>query len=110
MNLRESRVLAAVQRLGTPTSIEVAEACQCTTTEARGHLRDLAEQGRIRSEGRGWTVPSVALDTISPDLDWPDEQMVEVGPGCALMACVLILIVALGIVGIVFAIKGLING
>jgi len=107
MNLRESRVLAAVQRLGAPTSIEVAEACQYTTTEARGLLRDLADRGQILQDGRRWTVPSAAL---TRDLLEGEVEVEEPGIGCGLLACILILVLAAGLIGLTFFVKEFLHG
>ena len=107
MNLRETRVLAAVQRLGSPTSLEVAEACRYSTTEARAILRDLAERGQIQKQGRRWTVPSVAL-SVDTDLDPLDIPESDTANG--IFACVLVVIMAALLIAITFAIKRLIHG
>jgi hypothetical protein len=112
MNLRESRVLSAVQRMGAPTSIEVAEACQIATTEARGILRGLEQQGVIQADGRRWSVPSAALakGRVVPHLLEGEVEVEEAGIGCAAAGIVLGLVIACLLVGIVYAIHGAFNG
>jgi hypothetical protein len=112
MNLRESRVLSAVHRLGAPTSIEVAEACLITTTEARGLLRGLEQEGTIQADGRRWTVPSAALASGhgAPQLLEGEVEVEEAGIGCAAAGIVLVLVVACLLIGIVYAIHGAFNG
>ena len=81
MTIRESRALAAVQRLGAPTTLEVAEACQCSTAAARDLLKGLEGRGSVRAIGRRWTVPSAAL------AEYPQPAF-PVAPGAALLGTV----------------------
>jgi hypothetical protein len=70
MNLRETRVLAAIQKLGSPTTLEVAYECSLTTNQARTILNELEERGEIEGRGRRWAVPSVRLREPGHAPEW----------------------------------------
>lgn len=62
--LREARVLEAVQRLGTPNTLDVACATSLTTDKALEILNHLKAAGRIQARGRRWIVPSLAVTRL----------------------------------------------
>lgn len=107
LNTRESRVLQAIQVLGTPTTMDVAMRCQMSTSETRKHLKQLADEGRIVADGRRWTVPSSRLYTVSAR-DLPGQvETTEPGSGCCAVFFVGGLVVFIcGLAFIVSAIKG----
>lgn len=64
MNLRQSRIRDAVAALGAPTTLEVAERCQLSTSEALEELRALEKEQRIQAVGRRWVAPSRQLSPV----------------------------------------------
>ena len=104
MNLREARVLNAVQVLGSPRTLEVAERCGFTSADTRHILHGLEAEGLLRSEGRRWIVPSKALE---PLLSAPGEAEVrEPGLGCGCIVFGILFAAAFGLAVLVYLIKG----
>jgi len=108
MNTREARALAAVQKLGCPSTLDVAEECGLSTTEARVILNDLEDRGVIVAQGRRWTVPSVAL--AQGHAPTGEVEVKEPGIGCAAAICVIVIALAILLGAVVFAINGAFNG
>ncbi|WP_306600724.1 hypothetical protein [Geothrix sp. 21YS21S-2] len=95
--LREARVLDAVQRLGTPNTMEVCIATGLPTRETRAHLHQLEIEGKIQARGRRWTVPSLAVTRLEEAgaQDPYDEEDPEKGcpgprDGCGWLSLLLV--------------------
>jgi hypothetical protein len=56
-----TRVVRAVETLGSPTTLEVAERAMTPTTEARQHLNDLAKEGTVYRFGRRWALATTEM-------------------------------------------------
>ncbi|BDU72944.1 hypothetical protein [Mesoterricola silvestris] len=83
--MRETRVLDAVQQLGSPTVQEVAYRTGLTTRDTRAILSNLALQGLARRvPGWRWTVPSKALVNFKEEAAQIQDATADENPeaGC----------------------------
>lgn len=104
--LREARVLDAVQRLGSPKTVDVACATSLTTDKALDILNQLKVDGKIEARGRRWTVPSVAVTRLEEAgaQDPYDEEDPEKGcpgprDGCGWLSLFLVASIAVVLIG-----------
>jgi hypothetical protein len=95
--LHEARVLDAVQRLGSPKTLDVACATGLTTEKARGILNQLKAEGKIEARGHRWIVPSLAVTRLEEAgaQDTYDEEDPEKGcpgprDGCGWLSLLLV--------------------
>lgn len=113
--MREARVLCAVQTLVNPTTMQVATRTGFPTKEVLRHLGTLRSRGAIAAAGRKWYVPSRALpgmdleEGIRPDLG-PTPVPVRDGRGVGVVLGVLALLVIIGLIAVVTWIHGLSQG